>query len=210
MPDLKKEEISSEKSKLIADFSYDNTNNEIYNAMKTFQRKYSSKRGKISVIAYAVLSAAAIVGIVFSPTSVVLYLALAMCGVGLFYSLTEKKRLRKKVIAALDKLDPEKYHCVIYPEKIEIETIFIPKNAPKSGENPKDNEDDKDSTSEEKPPLKSVFKFKEALLNFEENDESLLLIVNRRQIYCFPKRCFSGDQESIVRDFLSEKLNTDF
>ena len=38
-------------------------------------------------------------------------------------------------------------------------------------------------------------------------DESLLLVFNRQQIYCFPKRCLSVEQEDKVRDFLTEKLS---
>jgi len=32
-------------------------------------------------------------------------------------------------------------------------------------------------------------------------------VFNRQQIYCFPKRCLSVEQEDKVRDFLTEKLS---
>ena len=65
---------------------------------------------------------------------------------------------------------------------------------------------DEDVDDEIITPLKTVFRFGEDLLNFSENEDSLLLIYNRRQIYCFPKRCLSKDEEDTIRDFLFNKL----
>ena len=194
LPDLNKEQ-SAKKPELIAQFDYDNTNEEVDGAMKTFQQQFSSKKGKLAIAAYGLMSVAALVGIIFNPTAVVLYFALALCAGGLIFSLTEKKRTRKKVIEALSGMNPESYSCAIYPEKVEIETIIKPKDGV-----------DIDGGSEELPVLKSVFKFGEAILNFAENKESLLMIVNGRQIYCFPKRCLTEEQQNTVREFLKNKL----
>ena len=155
------------------------------------------------MIAYLLLSLAVIVGIVFNPTAVPLYFALAFCGFGLFYTLTDQKRTRKRVIKALEDMNPEEYCCTIYPEKIELETVIKPKV------NEVDLKIDEEADEEIITPLKTVFRFGEDLLNFSENDESLLLIFNRRQIYCFPKRCLTTDQEDRIRDFLIEKLESD-
>ena len=204
LPDLNKEQ-ASKKAEIIAHFDYDNTNDEIDGAMKTFQQRFSSKKGKLAVIAYGLLAIAALVGIIMSPTTVVLYLALALCAGGLFFSLTEKKRTRKKIIEALSDMNPETYRCTIFPKKIEIETIIRPKV---NELEPKVDEEQTETEAEEEKitPLKTVFKFGEDLLNFSENDDSLLLISNRRQIYCFPKRCLTEEQQGVVRDFLTKKL----
>lgn len=207
MPDLAKMADTDKKNKKeqepIAKFSYDNTADETDGAMKSFQKRFSKKRGRASMIAYLLLSLAVIVGIVFNPTAVPLYFALAFCGFGLFYTLTDQKRTRKRVIKALEDMNPEEYCCTIYPEKIELETVIKPKV------NEVDLKIDEEADEEIITPLKTVFRFGEDLLNFSENDESLLLIFNRRQIYCFPKRCLTTDQEDRIRDFLIEKLESD-
>ena len=40
-----------------------------------------------------------------------------------------------------------------------------------------------------------------------QGDKSLLLIFNRQQIYCYPKRCLSVEQEGAVRDYLTNRLS---
>ena len=140
-------------------------------------------------------------GIVINPTSFPMYIALAFCVFGLIVSLTDKKRTRKKIIQMLEGMDPEDYTCSIYRDRIEIETVIKPKA----------NEVNLETDEEERiiTPPKSVFKFGDDLLNFSETEDSLLLIFNRRQIYCFPKRCLSAEQEKTVRNFLTEKLESD-
>lgn len=221
LPDLKaaeleKKEKNKKNQKIIADFSYDNSLEETDDAMKTFQKSFSSKRGKLSIVAYSLLAVAAIVAIVFNSmqgfnvTQIVLYFALAFCSFGLYYSLTEKKRMRRKVIETLKNMNPEDYHCTIFDNRIEIETIIKEKEEiPEKTENETEENVENSEVAEEKDeqPIKSVFKFGEDMLDFIESDMSLLLILARRQIYCFPKRCLSDEQQSAIRDFLTEKLS---
>ena len=205
MPDLN-EILKSDKKKEqepIAKFSYDNTTDETDGAMKSFQKRFSKKRGRASLIAYLLLTVAVAVGIVFNKNAVPLYFALAFCLFGLYITLTDQKRTRKRVIKALEDMNPEEYRCTVYPDRIELETIIKPKA------DEVDLKIDEDVDDEILTPLKTVFKFGEDLLNFSENEESLLLIFNRRQIYCFPKRCMTREQEDIVRDFLTEKLENE-
>lgn len=157
----------------------------------------------MSIIAYSLLTVAVIVWIILNPTIVLSYFALVFCVLGLLYSLTDKKRTRKKIINALKDMNPEEYRCTIYPDKVELETVIKPK------ENEVNVKIDEEADEEIITPLKTVFKFGDDLLNFSENSESLLLIFNRRQIYCFPKRCLTKEQENTVRDFLYEKLESD-
>lgn len=215
---MKAEELANKEKKkknqrIIADFSYDNSLEETDDALKTFQKRFSSKRGKLSVIAYSLLAAAAIAAIIFNPTQIVLYISLAFCIFGLVYTLTDKKRMRSRVIDTLSKMKPEDYHCTIYDDKIEIETIirenennFADEKSTQAEENVENPDNIEDN--EEKPvePIKSVFKFGEDMLDFIESERSLLLILARRQIYCFPKRCLSEEQQSEIRDFLTKKL----
>lgn len=196
-------EKSSEKKEPIIKFCYDNTLEETDGAMKTFQQRFAAKRGMLSIVAYSIITAAIAVSVALNPTAVMLYAALLMCIFGLFYSVTDKKRTRKKIIEALKDMNPEDYCCTIYPDKIELETVIKPKV------NEVSVKIDEEADEEIITPLKTVFKFGDDLLNFSENKESLLLIFNRRQIYCFPKRCLSGEQENIIRDFLTEKLERD-
>lgn len=205
MPDLDKITSSEKKKEAepvepIAKFSYDNTIDETDGAMKSFQKRFGKKRSRFSLIAYILLSVAVAVGIAFNTSAVPLYFALAFCLFGLYYNVTDQKRTRKRVIKALEDMNPEEYCCTIYPDKIELETIIKPK------QNEVDLKIDEDADEEILTPLKTVFKIGEDLLNFIENEESLLLIFNRRQIYCFPKRCMSKDEEDTVRDFLIEQL----
>lgn len=202
MPDLENEK-KSETNEPIAKFSYDNTNEETDGALKSFQQRFQSKRGKLWIAAYSIFTAAIVVAIVFNPTHIVLYLALAFCLFGLVYNITDKKRTRSKILEALGDMNPEEYICTIYPDKIELETIIKPKI------NEVDFKIDDETDDEILTPLKTVFKFGDDLLNFSENADSLLLFFNRRQIYCFPKRCLTKDQEDTVREFLTDKLERD-
>lgn len=202
--DLKKKKKGED---IIAEFDYDNKNNEVDGAMRTFQQKFSSKRGILSIVAYAFLLVAAIVLVILNPTMYFVYAAILVCAGGLFLSLTAKKRIRKKVIEALDKMDPETYHCRIFSDKVEIETLIRKKSAEKAESGTNDDSADADEKpAEENAPIMSVFKFGEDMLDFAENKDSFLLVVARQQFYCFPKRCLSEEQQNVVRDHLSKKL----
>ena len=124
LSDEKNEQTSSEA---IVRFCYDNTLEEIDGAMKSFQQKFKSKRGIFSIVAYSLLSAAVIVAIILNPASVFAYAALLFCVFGLAYSLTDKKRARRKTIQALSELNPENYTAAFFEDRIEIETIIKPK-----------------------------------------------------------------------------------
>ena len=100
-------------------------------------------------------------------------------------------------------MNPEDYNAIFYPDKIEIETKIKPKA------NEVHVKIDEDADEEIISPLKTTFLIGQDLLEFLENDESLLLVFNRQQIYCFPKRCLSVDQENAVRDFLTNRLNAE-
>lgn len=190
----------------LVSFKYDNTLEEIDSAMKTFQWHFASKRGLFSIIAYSLLSVAVVVAIIInivSKSSVIFSIvALMFCLFGLVYSATDKKRTRNKTIEALKDMNPEEYSCTIFDDKIELETIIKPKT------NEVNLKIDENADEEIISPLKSVFIFGNDLLNFDENEESLLLIFNRQQIYCFPKRCLTPEQEESVRSILTEKLGS--
>lgn len=202
LPDLNKEE-QVKKGEPVISFRYDNTLDETESSLKTFQQRFARKKGGLSIAAYSLFSVAVIVAIILNPSTIALYLALAFCGFGLFYSLTDKARTRKKILNALKDMNPEEYRCTIYPDKVELETVIKPKTDEVNVKI------DEEADEEIITPLKTVFKFGDDLLNFSENEDSLLLIFNRRQIYCFPKRCLAKEQEETVRDFLYKKLEAD-
>ena len=197
LPDLSKEQNKSKSAKIIAEFDYDNTNSEVESAMKTFQQKFSSKRGVLAIAAYSLLLVAAVVMAILNPTMYPVYAAILICAGGLFLAVTAKKRLRQKVIQALNSMDPETYHCSLFDDKIEIETIIQTNSSA-------------EAATDEIQPIKSIFKFKEDMLDFAENRDCLMLVVARRQFYCFPKRCMTEDQQNIVRNHLSEKTQQFF
>ncbi len=203
MPDLGglNENEQAEKKASLVSFSYDNTLEEIDGAMKCFQGKFKSKRSGFMTAAYALLTAAVIAAIVMNPTSVFAYAALIFCGFGLVYNITDKKRARSKTLDALRDMNPEDYRAEFFEDRIEIETVIKPK------ENEVHVKIDEDADDEIISPLKTTFIPGNDLLEFLENEESLMLVFNRQQIYCFPKRCLSAEQEDAVRDYLTNRLS---
>ena len=177
--------------------------------MKTFQYNFGSKRGILSIAAYSLLLVLVIVMLVINPTAYVLYAALLVCLGGFFLSVTAKKRMRKKVIQALDSMDPETYHCRLFSEKIEIETIIEHKEKPEIEDPENSMEDQKDQTeqSDENEPIMTVYDFNVGYLDFAENNDSYLLVVARKQFHCFPKRCLTEEQQEIFKNTLIDKTS---
>ena len=202
LPDLKTDKSKIKKSEALAEFDYDNTNAEVDGAMKTFQYNFGSKRGILSIAAYSLLLVLVIVMLIINPEMYVLYAALVVCLGGFFLSVTAKKRMRKKVIQALDSMDPETYHCRLFQEKIEIETII------KHSEDQvlEDSEDQPEQSDEDKP-IMTVYEFSKGYLDFAENNDSYLLVVARKQFHCFPKRCLTEEQREIFKNTLVDKTS---
>ncbi len=184
---------------MLFSFSYDNTLEEIDGAMKSYQQKYGKKRRAVIITAYSILTVAAIVLIIFDSDNILPYAALAFCLFNLYFNLTDKKRMRKKIIDAIKDTNPEDYTACVYEDKIEIDTVIRPK------ENEIKIDDENNQETENISPIKSVFIFGTDMLDFAENEDSLLLIVAKRQTYCFPKRCLTKEQEEQLRDILREK-----
>ncbi|MBP1544399.1 MAG: hypothetical protein J6A16_09915 [Oscillospiraceae bacterium] len=202
IPDFSSEAAEIKESKrILMQFQYDNTLEEIDSAMKSFQQKFSGKKHTILLIAYSILTVAAIVLVILDYKNVLPYIALLFCGFNLYYNLTDRKRMRKKVIEAIKETNPEDYTAVIYDDKIEIDTIIKPK------EDENIDSDDIGDETQEIVPIKSTFIFGQDMLDFAENDVSLMLIVARRQTYCFPKRCLSKEQQDELRNILKEKTD---
>ncbi len=199
--DLNEDKQPKKEETPLFEFSYDNTLEEIDGAMKSFQSRFKNRRHTLSVVAYAVIGAAVIVAIIMNPEQFFAYAALIFCLVGLFYSLPDKRRARAKTLEALRDMNPEDYKATFYGDRIEIETLIKPK------ENEVHVKIDEEADDEIISPLKTTFIPGSDLLEFIENDESLLLIFNRQQIYCFPKRCLSVEQEGAVRDYLTNRLS---
>ncbi|MBE6901700.1 MAG: hypothetical protein E7478_04440 [Ruminococcaceae bacterium] len=197
LPDFSNE-INEDRSDALLRFSYDNTLEEIDGAMATFQQRYTGKKHKIMLVAYIILTIAAIVLIIFDHTNILPYLALVFCIFNLYYTLTDRKRMRKKIINAIKDTNPEDYTATVYDDKIEIETVIMPKEGEIQMES-------NDEETQNIAPIKSVFVYGADMLDFDENEDSLLLIVARRQTYCFPKRCMTKEQEEQLRCILKEK-----
>ena len=200
IPDFSSE-AEMKKPEIIAQFSYDNTLEEIDCAMKTYQGIFGKKRNIIMISAYGLLTIASVVLIILNYSSIFPYVAFLVCVFSLVYNITDKKRTRNRVLDALKGMNPEDYNATLYPEKIEIETIIKPKE---DDEIKLENDEDTENIA----PIKSIFIFEQDMLDFAENEQSLLLFVARRQTYCFPKRCLTEEQISAVRDFLKEKLGS--
>lgn len=199
LPDLG-EQYEEQTDAALISFSYDNTLEEIDGAMKTYQQKFKNRRTVFASIAYTVLTIGVAAAIALDPKNLLAYGALIFCAWGLYYSLTDKKRTRKKTIDALKDMNPEDYRASFFEDRAEIETLVREKS------NEVSVKIDEDADEEIISPLKNVFKFDDDILDFLENDEALLLIYNKRQIYCFPKRCLSTEQEGRLRDILAKKL----
>lgn len=192
--------VEEKMPEILIEFNYDNSLDEIDGAMKTFQMKYTGKRWKVMIAAYSLLTIVALAFVIFNYANPVPWIALLICGYGLVYTVTDKKRMRTKTIDALKDMNPEDYKATVYSDKIEIETMIRPKV------NEVEVKIDEDADNENIAPIKSTFLFGQDMLDFEENDDSLLLIAARRQIYCFPKRCMTKEQEEALRDIFDTKL----
>lgn len=199
LPDLG-EDIGDNNEAPVVSFSYDNTLEEIDGAMKTYQQHFRSRRNTFAMIAYTLLTAAVTAAIVLDPKNILAYGALLFCAWGLYYSLTDKKRTRKKTIDALKDMNPEDYRVSFFENRVEIETLVHEKT------NEVSLKIDDDADEEIISPLKNVFRYGDDVLEFFENDESLLLIYNKHQIYCFPKRCMTTEQENELQKLLTDKL----
>ena len=197
IPDFSSENVVAKKPEALLNISYDNTLYEIEDTIKTLQQKYSGKKHTIMLVAYSILTVAAIVLIILDYKNIFPYIALVFCGFNLYYNLTDRKRMRKKVIEAIKDTNEEKYTASVYDDRIEIETIILPKG----------NDEDTEDEQEEIKPVKNVFVFGQDMLDFAENEKSMLLIVARRQAYCFPKRCFDIDTQEKLRNILKEKTD---
>ncbi len=194
LPDFSNE-LNDSKTDVLLQFSYDNTLEEIDGAMCTFQEKYTGKKHTIMLVAYSILTVAAIVLIIFDNKNILPYLALIFCVFNLYMNLTDRKRMRRKIIEAIKNTNPEDYTATIYDDKIEIDTVIMPKE-----DDEQVSEDDTNTT-----PIKSTFLFGVDMLELAENEDSILLIVARRQTYCFPKRCLTEEQQNKLRTILTEK-----
>lgn len=203
LPDLKAEQSAKKKPETLVEFDYDNTNAEVDGAMKTFQNNFSSKKGILSIAAYSLLLAAVIVMLIINPAMYVLYAALLVCLGGLFLAVTAKKRMRKKVIQALDSMDPETYHCRLFNEKIEIETII----KHKTDDHAENQQEEPNYQPDEDKPIMTVYDFNAGYLDFAENHDSYLLVVARKQFHCFPKRCLTEEQREIFKNTLIDKTS---
>ena len=199
IPDLGSMNNESMAPEPILSFCYDNTLEEIDGALKSYQQKYGNKRRIVMLIAYSILTVAAIVLIILDHKNVLPYAALVFCIFNLYFNLTDKKRMRKKIIEAIKDTNPEDYTATVYDNKIEIDTIIKPK------ENEIKIDEENAEEIENIAPIKSVFNFGVDMLDFTENEDSLLLIAARRQTYCFPKRCLTKDQEDKLREIFIEK-----
>ena len=169
--------------------------------MTTFQQNFGRKRSFIlSIAAYSLFVIAAVVAIIANPSQILAYGVVIICIIGILYTFTDKKRKRNKIIEALKDMNPEEYTASFFEDRIEIDTVIKPKKKEVGVTI------DEEADTENIAPTVSVFRPKTDMLDFLENDDSLLLITDRRQIYCFPKRCLTGQQEELLRDYLSEKL----
>ena len=149
--DLNEDKQPKKEETPLFEFSYDNTLEEIDGAMKSFQSRFKNRRHTLSVVAYAVIGAAVIVAIIMNPEQFFAYAALIFCLVGLFYSLTDKKRARAKTLEALRDMNPEDYKATFYGDRIEIETLIKPK------ENEVHVKIDEEADDEIISPLKTTF-----------------------------------------------------
>ncbi len=193
MPDLKQQENNEKANKTknepLTTFAFDNTNGETENAMKQFQKLYSSKRSIVMIIAYVVLLGASCALAVFNPKNPIPYIAMVLCVIFIIFTATAKSRRRKKILKYMDTLPPEDYECTLYKDKIEIKTFV------------------KSENSEDKPVIQ-IIPFKgEYTLDFVECNGFLLLIADGRQYFCFPIRCMSDEQTEIMRSVLKSSVS---
>jgi hypothetical protein len=115
------------------------------------------------------------------------------------------RRARKKLTAALEMMNEEKYAATFTENQIEIETIVEVNQ--ESSKNAEDAENIEESEVSDVADVidKSVFPIATEELYSRETSEMFTLFVNRALIYVFPKRCLSEHEVESLRNYFAEK-----
>lgn len=181
---------------------YDNTLEETEMAFKAYQTRYYKRKNISYTVAYCILIAASIFLIATNPSSMFGYIALVLCAAFLYHVWSNPMRVRKRIIEALKDIKQETYTAEFFDDRMEIDTVI------QDEENEVKVKIDETADEENIAPIVSVYKFGIERLDFEETDDALMVCAARTNIYCFPKRCLSAEQEEKLRQILTEKADS--
>jgi len=161
--------------------TYDNTIPEIESVYKLFWKKYALRRTVLFSIVYVICSVAFINMIAVDHTKLFGWIGGGLCLGMLASQWLRPVRARKKIVAALQTAEEEKYTAAFYKDRIEIETV----------------------TASEKTD-KSVITLATEEIFAGEKADVFYMFVNRSLMYIFPKRCLNNEEPEKLRDFIKE------
>lgn len=182
---------------------YDMSLEEINDGYKLFWRKYQLKRTIIYTIAYLI---ALVLGVDLLLKNSNWFYGAIICGLalGLIVDAWLKPgRVRKKLINTISGMAQESYISEFYGDRVQITTEILSEN--NADDNADDNTADNSDNEVEQESVVTNLYFGSDYLDALENEQMFLLFVNKSNIYIYPKRCLSEEQQNTLRDILTSK-----
>lgn len=191
--------------------SYDNTNEEIEQAYKRFIRKYTLRRSILFSVVYLIAAGLGLDLMIVNPSQIYGYLVFVI-GLAMLFSLWARPYFaRKKLIRTLSGFSRETYTAEFFKDRIEVQTTILPDEETETvavtpygvmtvGEDVEIPEE-----KEIKQPEKTVISLAENTLDSDETEGLFMLYMNRSQIYIFPKRCLSDEQNTALSAYFDDK-----
>ncbi len=200
---------------------YDNTPEEIQEAYKAFQNKYTLRRKIIYSVVYLIVIVLAADLIIRNPTSPMGYIAGGLALGILVFNWIKPVIIQKKMMAGLEQLGTdETYEMRLYEDKIEIETDIIPEDAKtetvaitrhgvftveEGSEAAKEIAENPDLVKDETQVEKTVYLLTETEICMAEGKNVLFVFINRSYIHAIPKRCLSDKEILDFKSYFEEK-----
>ena len=200
---------------------YDNTPEEIQEAYKAFQNKYTLRRKIIYSVVYLIVIVLAADLIIRNPTSPMGYIAGGLALGILVFNWIKPVIIQKKMMAGLEQLGTdETYEMRLYEDKIEIETDIIPEDAEtetvaitrhgvftveEGSEAAKEIAENPDLVKDETQVEKTVYLLTETEICMAEGKNVLFVFINRSYIHAIPKRCLSDKEILDFKSYFEEK-----
>ena len=193
---------------LLLKIKYNMTLDEISEGFKLFQRKYQLKKSLIFTAVYLIALGLGVDFIIRNITNFYGYVLIGLALGMIFYTWYKPVMIRKKLIATISSLAEETYISEFYRDRIKITTVIQePVIEEKESQEQELNEPSEDEPHEKEKQEEVVTNlyFGSDYLDAVENIGMFLLFVNRQLIYIYPKRCLTDDEQTKLREILTEK-----
>lgn len=193
---------------LLLKIKYDMTLDEIGKGFKLFQKKYQFKKSLIFTFVYLIALGLGVDFIIGNITNFYGYVLIGLSLGMIFYTWYKPVLIRKKLIATISSLAEETYISEFYRDRIKITTVIeepvIEEKETQTEEADEPSEDEPEEQEKQEEVVTNLY-FGSDYLDALENEEMFLLFVNRQLIYIYPKRCLTEDEQTKLREILTEK-----